>query len=136
MRTISMTGLGAPHQLEHRGEAEAALTGERGRIQERALFVAGAGETNADFVAAEYRIFSLGRRVLLIEDLALPAAVLRGIGAEIVERRVAAEDAAIIEQHHPGQPAFDAIKHPDVERVEPVGDAALADGAGDRRRRI
>jgi hypothetical protein len=34
------------------------------------------------------------RRVLLVEDLALPAAVRRGIGAEIVEERAAALEVA------------------------------------------
>ena len=40
--------------------------------------VAGAGKADADLIAAEHGIFALRRRVLLVEDLALPAAVGRG----------------------------------------------------------
>src|SRR5882757_8616078 len=85
-------------------------------------------------MAAEHRILTPCRCVLLVEDLALPAAILRRIGAEIVERRVAAEDAAVVEQHHPGQAAVDAIKHANVNGIEPVDYAAFADAAGDRDR--
>ena len=89
--------------------------------------VAGAGKADADLMAAEDRMLALGRRVLLVEDFALPAAVRRGIGAEIVEERIAAEDAAVMQQHHAGQAAIDAVEHPDVNGIEPVDDAALAD---------
>ena len=74
-------------------------------------------------------IFALGRRVLLVEDLALPAAVLGGVGAEIIEEGVAAEDAAVVEQHHAGQAALDAVEHAQVDGIETVDDAALADPA-------
>src|SRR5437667_7783573 len=91
---------GAAHQLERRGHAQAPLSGERRRLQKRALIVTGAGKTDADFMTGEDRVLALGRGVFLIEDLALPAAVFRTVAAEIVEKRVATEDVAIIEQHH------------------------------------
>src|SRR5262245_65731604 len=85
-------------------------------------------------MAAEHGVLALGRRVLLIEDLALPAAVLAGVGAEIIEERVATEDAAIAEQHHAGQPAIDAVKRAQVDGIEPVDGAAFAYSASDRHR--
>ena len=85
-------------------------------------------------MAAEHRILAPRRRMLLVEYLALPAAVLRGVGAEIIEERVATEDAAVIEQHHAGQAAIDAVEHADVDGIEAVDDAAFADAAGDRDR--
>jgi len=45
-------------------------------------------------MAAEDRVLAFGRRVLLVEDFALPAAVRRRIGAEIIEEGIAAENAA------------------------------------------
>src|ERR1700722_2463656 len=78
-------------------------------------------------------MLALGRRVLLIEDLALPAAIRRAVGPEIIEERIAAEDAAIMEQHDAGQAAVDAVEQPDVDGIQPVDDAALADRAQSRR---
>src|SRR6202011_1712403 len=79
-----------PHQFQHRAQSQTALAGERGGFEQRPLSVAGAGKADTDLVAAEYRVLALGRRVLLIEDLALPAAILRGVAADVVERGVAA----------------------------------------------
>ena len=81
---------------------------------------------------AEDGVLPHGRRVLLIQDLTLPAALLRGVGAEIIERGIAAQDAAFIEQHDAGQAALDTVKHADVNGIETVDDAPLADATGDR----
>src|SRR5882762_3256500 len=102
--------LGRPHQLQRRRQPEAALAGKRNGFQFRALRVTGAGKTDANLVAAEYRILALGRGVLLIDDFALPAAARRTVGAEIVEKGIAAEDAAVDQQHHAGQAAIDAVE--------------------------
>ena len=63
------------HQLEHGGHAQAALAGKRGCLKQRALLVAGAGKADTDFMATQYGVLARRRRVLLIEDLALPAAI-------------------------------------------------------------
>src|SRR6187200_2991327 len=86
-RTIPAIGLCRPHQLEHRGQSKAALARQRGCLQQRATVVAGTGKADADLMTAEDRVLALGRRVLLTEDFALPAAVRRGVSAEIVEGR-------------------------------------------------
>jgi hypothetical protein len=80
-------------------------------------------------MTAEQRMLVLGRGMFLVDELALPAAVRGAIGAEIIEKRVAAEDAAVLQQHHAGLPAGDAVQHPDVDRVKPADDAAFADQA-------
>src|ERR1700712_4959319 len=103
MRTVLSIALRSPHELEHSRQPEAALACERGGIQQCTLFVTRAGKADADLMAAENRVLASRRRMLLVEDLALPPAVLRGVGADIVERRIAAEDAAVIKQHHAGQ---------------------------------
>src|SRR6478735_2694019 len=123
---------GAVHQLERRAEAQAALAGEGRCLQHRLLAVIAAGEADADLVAAEHRIV-LGRRMLLVEDLAFPPAVRGRVAAEIIERGIAAEDAPAVDQHHAGQTAIDTIQHPHVHRVEAVGNPVLADAACDRR---
>src|SRR4029077_17834720 len=123
-----------PHQLEHRVETQAALAGERGCLELRAMLIAAAGETDTHFVTAENRVLVLGRRMLLVEDLPLPAAVFRSVAAEIIEECIAAEDAAVIEQHHPGQAALNAVQHAEVDGIEAVDDAPLPDAAGDRNR--
>ena len=94
--------------------------------------VAAAGEADADLVTAEQRMLALCRGVFLIDELALPAAVRRGVGAEIIEEGVAAENAAVMQQHHAGMAAGNAVQHPDVDRVEPADDAAVADRTGRR----
>src|SRR3954470_12508923 len=82
--------LGRPHQLQRGGQPQAALARQRNGFEFSTRFVAGARKTDADLMAAEHGVFALRRRVLLIEDLALPAAIGRGVGAEIVEECVAA----------------------------------------------
>ena len=77
-------------------------------------------------------MLGLRRGVFLIDELALPAAVRRAIGAEIIEERVAAENAAVMQQHHAGMPAGKAVQHPDIDRVESADDAAVADHTGRR----
>src|SRR5262249_33181085 len=72
------------------------------------------------------------RRVFLIDELALPAAVRRGVGTEIIEERVAAEDATITQQHHAGLAATEAVQHPDVDRIEAANDTAVPNNAGRR----
>ena len=96
--------------------------------------IAGAGKADADLVSAEDGVLAFGRGVFPVEDLAFPAAVLRGVGADIVEERIAAEDTALVEQHHAGQAALDAVEHPDVDGIEAVDDAVVAEPAGDRDR--
>src|SRR3954463_7829123 len=78
-------------------------------------------------MTAKQRMLVLCRGVLLVDELAFPAAVQRAVGAEIIEERVAAEDAAVLQQHHASLPAGDAVQHPDVDRVKPADDAAFAD---------
>jgi hypothetical protein len=114
-------------QLQRRGKTDAALADQRRRLDLGAIGVAAAREADADLVAAEQRMLVLGRGVLLIDEFPLPAAVSGTVGAEIIEERVAAEDAAVLQQHHAGLPAGEAVQHPDVDRVEPANDAAFAD---------
>ena len=83
-------------------------------------------------MATEHEVFALGQCVLLVEDLALPAAVGRGVGAEVIEESVAAEDAAVQQQHDTRQAGFDSVERAKLEGIEPVDDTALPDGA-DRR---
>src|SRR3954453_14795404 len=111
---MALCTLRRPHQLDHSGEAKAALAGERRRLQQRALLVTRAGKADPDLMAAENGILAFCRRVLLIEDLALPAAGRRGVAAKVIEECVAAENAAVMQQHDPGQAAFDPVEHPDV----------------------
>src|SRR5258705_9113565 len=92
-----------PHQFQHRRQANAALARERDRFEFGALLVAGAGESDADLMAAEHGDLAFRRGMLLIEDFALPAAVRGSVGAEIVKERVAAENAAVDQQHDAGQ---------------------------------
>src|SRR3954451_13897106 len=125
---------GAAHHPEHRSQAQASLPGERCRLQKCALLVTGAGKTDPDFMAPEDRVLPFGRGVFLIEDLALPAAVFRTVAAEIVEKRVTAEDVAVIEQHHTGEATLDAVEHMHANGIEAVDDAPLPDAAGDRQR--
>ena len=119
-------------QLQRGGEADAALAGQRGRLHFGTVGIAAAGEADADLITAEQRMLGLRRGVFLIDELALPAAVRRAIGAEIIEERVAAENAAVMQQHHAGMPAGKAVQHPDVDRVESADDAAVADRTGRR----
>src|SRR5262249_15884803 len=117
-------------QLQGSGEADAELAGERGRFHFPAVVVAAAGEADAHLIAPQQRMLALRRRVFLIDELALPAAVRRSIGAEIVEEGVAAEDAAVAQQHHAGLAAGNPVQHPDVDRIKPADNAALADRTG------
>src|SRR5947208_11019196 len=97
-RTVSAIGGSSPaHQLEHGRQSKAALSGERGCFQQRALLLAAAGKADADLMAAEHGVIALGGRVFLVEDLSLPAAVLGSVGAEVIGRCIAAENAAVIE---------------------------------------
>ena len=125
------------HQLsQHRLEADAALAGERGGLAYRALAVIGAGKANADFMAAEQRPVTLGLRVLAVDEFALPFAVRRGVGPDIVEIRVAAPDAAIVQQHHAAVARIDAVEHADVDRIEAVADSVCTNRPGRRRIRV
>jgi hypothetical protein len=83
------------HQLERGCQPQAALAGECDAFELAAVGSACSGEADADLITAEHWVFPFRRRVLLVEHLALPAAVSRGIGSEIVEERIAAEDAAV-----------------------------------------
>src|SRR5262249_39677362 len=113
---------------------QAALARERRGLDRGAFLVARAGKTDADLMTAEHGVFAPGRRVLLVEDLAFPAAIGAGVGAEIIEERVAAEDAAVIEQHHAGHSAVDAIKRAKMDGIESVDDSTLAHAAGNWQR--
>src|SRR5581483_2867863 len=121
------------HQLQHRLEPQAAPANQGRGLPGRTPGIACAGKADADLMAAEDRIVALGWRVLLVEDLAFPAAALGGVGAEIIEERVAAEDAAVIEQHHAGQAALHTIKRANVDGIESIADGALADPTRDRQ---
>src|SRR6476659_9169579 len=93
------------NQFQRGREADAALACQRGRLDLCTPGAAAARATNTDLVTAEQRMLVLCRGVLLVDELALPAAVRGGVGAEIIEERVAAEDAAFFQQHHAGLPA-------------------------------
>src|SRR4051812_42473577 len=114
-------------QFQRRREADAALADQCSRLDLCTLGAAAAREADADFMTAEQRMLVLCRGMLLVDELALPAAVQGAIGAKIIEERVAPEDAAVFQQHHAGLPTGDAVQHPDVDRVEPADDAAFAD---------
>src|SRR4051812_1758311 len=127
--------LSRPHQLQGRCQPQAALSGQCDGFQFRTLAVAGAGKTDTHLVAAKHRIFALRRRVLLVDDLALPAAGGRAVGPKVIEEGIAAEDAAVHQQHHPGKAGIDAVERADVNGIEPIDDAAGSDLA-DRRQRL
>src|ERR1700722_8121316 len=85
------------------------------------------GKAEAALIAAEHRPFALVRRVLVIDEFALPAAVGAGVGADIVEKCIAAADPAIVQHHGPGIAAVDAVEHPDVNGIKTVADPARSD---------
>src|SRR5207302_11020441 len=127
--------LGRPVQLRLGGERTTGSSRRRNGCRSSTRLVAGAGKTDADLMAAEYAVFAFRRRVLLVEDLALPAAVGRGIGAEVIEESIAAEDAAVQQQHDTRQAGLNAVECANLDGIEPIDNAALPDGA-DRRQRL
>src|ERR1700686_3315174 len=112
--------------LQDGAEANAALAGQCGRFRDRALVGAGAGKADADLVAAEHRPLALARRVLVVDEFALPPAVRAGVGADIIEECVAAAYSAIVQHHDAGIAAVDTVQHPDVDRIEAVFDAVFS----------
>ena len=68
-----------------------------------------------------------------VDEFALPSAVRRRVCPDVVEVRVAAPDASIMEQHDTGVTGVDAVEHADVDGVEPVADSIGADHTGRRR---
>src|SRR5689334_12349579 len=98
--------------LQRSGEADAELAGERRRFHFGALVIAATGEADTHLIAAEQWMLALRRRVFLINELTLPAAIRRRVGTEVVEECIAAEDAAIAEQHHAGVAAGNPVQHP------------------------
>src|SRR6185295_571383 len=113
--------------LQSGRQSQAALSGQRNGFELRARLVADTGKSDADLVAAEHGIFALRRRVLLIEDLAFPAAIGRAVRTEVEEERVAAEDAAVHQQHDAGQAGLDTVERAKVNGIETVDDAGLPD---------
>ncbi len=107
-------------------EAELRFTSERGGLNLRAGFGVGAGETNADLIAAEDVLFALARRVFAVDQRSLPAAVGRGVGSDIMERCIAAMDPAVMQHHHAGIAAADPVEHRDVHGIETVANALRA----------
>src|SRR5215212_12114939 len=85
--------------FQHRAEANAALARERGGFRNRSLIGVTAGKPDTDLVAAEHRPFSLARGVLVVDEFAFPFAVGAGAGADIIEKRVAAADSAVLQYH-------------------------------------
>jgi hypothetical protein len=71
---------GLRHPFQHRAEPNAALADQRGRGSHRAPFAVGTGKADADLVAAEQQPCALARRVLVINQLALPFAVGASVG--------------------------------------------------------
>ena len=65
----AQAGLGRPHQFQRGGQPQAALARQRNGFEFSARFIAGAGKADADLMAAEHGVFTLGRRVLLVEEL-------------------------------------------------------------------
>src|SRR2546428_5099791 len=92
-------------QFQRRRQADAALACQRSRLDFCTLGATAAREADADLMTAEQRVLVLCRGVFLVDELALPAAVRGGVGAEIIEERVAAQDASVFQQHHAGLPA-------------------------------
>src|ERR1700687_5664507 len=112
--------------LQHRAEANAALARQGGCFRDRSLIGVGAGKPDADFVAAEHRPFPLAWRVFVVDEFALPSAVRTGVGADIIEERIAAADSAVVQHHDAGIAAVDTVKHPDMNGIKPVADAVFA----------
>src|SRR5258705_2804780 len=82
-------------QFQHGGQSNTALARKGDRFQLGTLLVAGGGKTDSDGVAAEQGVLAFRRGVLLMDDFGLPAAVRRGVGAEVIKKGVAAENAAV-----------------------------------------
>ena len=103
-------------QRQRGNELQAALSGQSGGLPVGAVSIAVAGKADADFVAAEHRI-AFRCRVLLVDNLALPSTIGGGLGAEIIEERVAAEDVAVMQHHHSGKPACEPVEQPNMYRI-------------------
>jgi hypothetical protein len=77
--------LGRPHQFQRGGQPEAALSRERNGFELSTRLVAGTGKADADFMAAEHGVYTLGRRVLLIEEIVIAR---KACGAAISGKRL------------------------------------------------
>ena len=71
--------------------------------------------------------------MLAIDKLAFPLAVGGRVGPDIVEERVTAPDAAVMQHHDTGIAPVDAVEHANVDRIEPVADTIGTDRTGRRR---
>src|SRR5690349_6744458 len=78
-------------QFQRRCEADAALADQCSRLDLCTLGATAAREADTDLMTAEQRMLVLCRRMLLVDELALAAAIEGAIRAEIIEERVAAE---------------------------------------------
>src|SRR6185503_8621378 len=70
-------------QPQHRAKADAALAGQRRRKSLRPFPGIGPGKADADYLAAEHRARSTRRRVLVVDQFALPLAVGEAVRARI-----------------------------------------------------
>src|SRR6188472_3728848 len=111
------TGLGLRlcQLAQYRLEADAALAGECGRVVFRAVVVVASDKADADLFAAKQRTLAHCRRMLAVDELALPAAVGRAICADVVEVRVAAADPPLMQHHDTVGATADSIKHIDAK---------------------
>src|SRR4051812_43982290 len=117
-RRPAVSQLGAKLQLDV--EHDAGLADERRAA--RGYFVAGiaADESGSHFAAAEQRQFADGLRMLRGREFAAPLAVPGGVGAGVVEMRVTAGEASVLQHDDAVGAAAAALRHLGVNRVEPV----------------
>src|SRR5262245_5159796 len=90
------------HLFQYHAEANAALSNKRSRFGDCAFVGIGAGKADADLVASKNRPLADTWRVLVIDKLALPSAVQTGVGADIIEVRIATVDPAVVQHHDAG----------------------------------
>src|SRR5882757_5449478 len=125
---VELSGVREP--LHHGVEANAALADESRCFRDCAFVGVGSGETDPDLMAAEHRPRAFAWRVLVIDELALPATVGARVGADVIEKAIASPHQAVVQKHDAGVAAIDTVEHPDVNGIKTIADAAS--GCNDR----
>ena len=112
-------------QAEPGFEADALFTGERRAVGFGGLVGIGPGKADGHHLALPDRPLAIGRRMLLVGDLALPLAVRTGVGAVGVEERVAAAQCTVAHHHDALIAALNPVEHLDGDVIEPVPDHGI-----------
>ena len=115
------------HELfQYRAKANASFACKRGRFRESSFFIVATREPDADLVTTEHLPRALARGVLMVDQFALPSAIRTGAGADVIEKCVTTADFTVVQHHHTGVAAVEAVKHPDVNGIETVSNRAFS----------